>query len=117
MSYVRTDVHEVGDTLTALSLGIALEEFTDLEEEHDEDRLRELCLCSGQETDAECTDGGNGHEEVLVKGFPMHHTLYCLFQCVMSDEQVGDKIYQQQLPGRQVAVFLKDDGCHQKDGG
>lgn len=117
MSHVRTDVHEVGDTLTALSLGIALEEFTNLEEEHDEDRLRELRLCSGQETDAECTDGGNGHEEVLVKGIPMHHTLYCLFQCVMSDEQVGDKIYQQQLPGRQVAVFLNDDGCHQKDGG
>ena len=47
MSHIRTDIDEVGDTLTALPLRITFEEFSHLEEQHDEDGLWELCLGTG----------------------------------------------------------------------
>ena len=59
MYHIRSDVHEVGNALTALSLGIALEQLSHLEEQHDEDSLRKLRLGTRQETDAEGTDGGH----------------------------------------------------------
>ena len=57
----------MGNTVTALSLGIALEEFAYLEKEHHKHGLRKLCLCPWQETDAERTDGGYRHEEMFVE--------------------------------------------------
>jgi hypothetical protein len=71
VNYVRDvgpDVHEMADALSALPLGIALEELAHLEEEHDEHRLQELRLGPWQEADAQCADGGHRHEEMLVEG-------------------------------------------------
>ena len=75
MRHVWPDVHQMGDARTALAFGIALEELTDLEEEHDEDGLGELRLSPGQETDAEGTDGSDRHEEMLVEGITMGDSL------------------------------------------
>ena len=80
MRNIWTDIHQVGNTFAALALGIALEEFTDLEEEHDEDGLRELRLCPRQETDAKGADGGDGHEEMLVEGIALQDALPSLMQ-------------------------------------
>ena len=80
MRHIRSNVHEVSNTLAALSLGVALEELTNLEEQHDEHRLGELRLSAGQEPDAEGTDGGHRHQEVFVESIAVSHTLSGLLQ-------------------------------------
>ena len=79
----------MSNAVTALPLGIALEKFTHLKEEHHKDRFRKLRLGSWQKTDTERTDGGNGHEEMLVEGFAMSDTLSSLMQRFMSYQQIG----------------------------
>ena len=84
MSHVGPDVHQMADALTALALGIALEELAHLEEEHDEDRLGELGLGTRQEADAEGSDSGDGHEEMLVEGIAMGNSLPRLMERLMA---------------------------------
>ena len=84
MRHIWTDVHEVGDAVAALSLGVALEEFTHLEEEHHENSLRELCLSPRQEADGQGTNGSNRHEEMLVEGITMSDPLPGLMQCLVA---------------------------------
>ena len=107
----------MGDAVAALSLGIALEKLTDLEEQHDEDSLGKLCLGPWQETDAERSDGGHGHQKVLVEGIAVGNSFCCLLQCVVPDEQIGNKIDQQQLPCGQLAVLFDDDGGDEEHDG
>ena len=102
------------NALTALSLGIALEQLAHLKEQHDEDRLRELRLGSWQESDAEGSDGGNGHEEMLIEGITMQHTFGCLLQRFVAYQQIRNQIYQQQLPRGQCHIFLNDDSGYQQ---
>ena len=85
MGHVGTDIHEVGDAVTALSLGIALEKFTYLEEEHHEDSLQILRLGIRQETDAEGTDGSHRHQQVLVECLALRDTFPCLVERLVSD--------------------------------
>ena len=80
------------------------------------DRFREFGLRSGQEAYAEGTDGGQGHEEVLVEDVPAGNAFCRFFQGAGADEQVGDEIDQEQLPGLQGAVSLDEDGCGEQDG-
>ena len=68
MRHVRPYVHQMGDAVTALAFGVALEEFTDLEEEHHEDGLGVLGLGTGEKTYQQGTDSGDGHEEMFVEG-------------------------------------------------
>ena len=70
----------MGDAATALSLGIAFEEFTYLEEQHDEDGLWELGLGTRQKTDGKSADGSHRHQEMLVEGIAVGHTLDSLLQ-------------------------------------
>ena len=84
MRHVRPYVHEVGDAVAGLALSVTLEEFTDLEEEHHEDGLRVLGLGTGEETDQEGTDGGDGHEEVLIEGVAVGDTLPGLVKRLMT---------------------------------
>ena len=70
----------MGNALTTLPLGIALKEFAHLEEEHHEDGFRILCLCPWQEAYQQRTDGGDGHEEVLVEGIAVSDALPCFAQ-------------------------------------
>ena len=116
MGDVGADVHQVGDALAALSLGIALEQLADLEEQHDEHRLRELRLGTRQEADGEGADGGYRHEEMLVEGIAVDDALDSLLQRVVADNQVGYKIDEQQLPRRQCQIVLNDDGADQQHG-
>ena len=104
----------MSDAVTAFTLGIAFEELADLEEKHHEDRLGELCLCTRQEANAECTDGCHRHEEMLVEGIAVGHALYGFVKCFVSDEQIGYEINKEQLPCGQLAVLLDDDGCYEK---
>ena len=67
MCHVWPNVHQVRDAVAALPFGIAFKQFAHLEEQHDEHRLRKLCLSSWQEADAQRADGGDSHQEVLVE--------------------------------------------------
>ena len=64
---VGADVHHLRDRFAALVLGIVLEELADLEEQHHEYRLGELRFGSRQETDAQRTNRGHTHQEILVE--------------------------------------------------
>ena len=117
VSCVRADFHQVRDAVAAAALGVTLEQFAHCEEQHDEYRFRELGLRSGQEADAEGTDGGQGHEEVLVEDISAGNAFDRFFQGAGADEQVGNEIDNEQLPGLQGAVSLDEDGCGEQDGG
>ena len=84
MRHVGTYVHEVGNALTALSLGIALEQLAHLEEEHDEDGFGELGLGIWQEADAQGTYRGYRHEEMLVEGVAVGNAFGGLLQRVVA---------------------------------
>ena len=84
MGDVWTDVHEVGDAVTGLAFGVALEEFANLKEEHHEDSLWILCLGSREETDEQGTDGGDGHEEMFVESVTMGDALPGLVERLMA---------------------------------
>ena len=84
IGHVGADVHQVGNALAALAFGIALKEFANLEEQHHEDGLGELGLCPREEADAEGTDGGNRHQEVLIEGIAVGDSLSSLFQRVVA---------------------------------
>ena len=109
MRHVGTYVHQVADALAALPFGIALEQFAYLEEQHDEDSLGKLRLSSRQETDGECPQRGYRHEEMLVEGIALQQALSGLFQRVVTHQQVGNQVDEQQLPGGQREVLLDDD--------
>ena len=104
------DVHQVGYTLTALPLSVALEEFANLKEEHHEYCLGILGLCAGKKAYAQGTNGGDGHQEVFIEHVAADDTLGRLPQSVVADEQVGHQVDQQQLPGGQVTSLLDHDG-------
>ena len=84
MGDVWTDVHEVGDAVTGLAFGVALEEFTDLEEKHHKDCLRVLGIGTRKETDQQSSDGGDGHEKVFVEGVTVGDALPGLMQCLVT---------------------------------
>ena len=95
---VGADVHELGDRFTAAVLGIVLKEFTDLEEQHHEDSLGKLRFGTGEEADEQGTDGGDRHEEVLVKGIALTDTFPCFAQHVVAHDQVGHEVDNQLTP-------------------
>ena len=113
MCHVRTDVHQVGYAPSALPFGITLEQLANLEEQHNEDRLRELRLGTRQEADAQRADGSHRHQEVLVHGVAVSHTLSSLLQRLVAYQQVGYEVDQQQLPRRQRQFVFNDDGNNQ----
>ena len=91
-----------------LSLSIAFKEFTHLEEKHDENSLSKLSLLARKETDAQGSYGGNGHQEMFIEHIAMSNTLGSLAQGVVTYQQIGNKINQEQLPGRKSACLLDE---------
>ena len=85
MRHIRPNVHQVGDAVAALAFGIAFEKLTDLEKQHDKDRLGKLRFGTGQKPDAKCPDSGNGHEEMLVESLAMRQALGSLLERVEAD--------------------------------
>ena len=95
MRHIRPDIHEVGNAVATLTLSIAFEKFANLEEQHDEDGLRELSLGTREEADAEGADGGHRHEEMFVEHVALGNTFPCLMQRVVTYQKVWNQIYQQ----------------------
>ena len=113
---VRTDVHEVRNGLPGASLGHFFEEFSHLEEQHDEDRLRELGLCAGHETDTQGSQGGDAHEEILTEGFTLQKALCGLLERIPAHNKIRYQKQQQILPGFPAGILLYDYRCNQKYG-
>ncbi|MCI5707731.1 MAG: hypothetical protein MR298_10520 [Odoribacter sp.] len=65
-----------------------------MKEQHDEYGFGKFRRCVRQEADAECAEGGDGHQKVFVEHIAMQDTFTRFFQGVMSDKQVGNKIDQ-----------------------
>ena len=114
--HVGTDIHEVGNAVAAFSFGIALEQFSYLEEKHDEYRFGESGLRAGKESYAECPYRGDRHKEMLVEGVAVRDALDGFLQRVEAYDEVGDQIDQQELPGGQVAFLLDDHRCGEQNG-
>ena len=72
------------DAIAALSLGISLEEFSHLEEEHHEDSFWEFRFRTRKEADAKGTDGSYRHQEMLVKHIALGDAFCRLAQGLMS---------------------------------
>ena len=99
MRHVGADIHQVGDAVTALTLGIALEELAYLEEEHHEHGFGILRLGIWQESDTEGTDGSDSHQQMFIKRFAFRNSFPCLMEGLMTDQQIRNEIHQQQLEG------------------
>ena len=100
----------MGNTLATLSFGIALKQFANLEEQHDENGLRKLRLSTGQKADEQGSDGGNRHQEMFVESLAVNESLSRLFQRIVTNQQIGYQIDQQQLPGRQFESVFYPNG-------
>ena len=87
------------NAVAALTLSITLKQLTYLEKQHHKHRLGELCFSPWQETYTQGADGGNTHQEVLVKRLALQQTLSRLLQGIMTYYDIRYQIYQQQLPG------------------
>ena len=107
----------MGNAATTLSLGVALEEFANLEEQHDEDGFGELCLGTWQETYGKGADGGYRHQEMFVEGIAVHQSFDGFLQRFVTYQQVRNEIDQQQLPRRQCPLMFDDDSDSQQQGG
>ena len=82
----------MSDGFPGPAFGYAFEEFPDLEEQHDEHRLRELRPGAGKETDGERPDRGDGHEEILVQGLPVQQGFRSLTQRLPADNQIRNQV-------------------------
>ena len=78
---IGTDIHEGRDGAAGALHGIALEPLANLVEQHDGDAL-------GVVTEGECADGGDRHEEVLVKDAPVTDARRRAPENVPPDERV-----------------------------
>ena len=116
MGRIRTDVHEVGDRLPAPAFRNPFEQFTHLEEQHHEHRLRELRLRPRQEADDERPQRGDGHEEVLVQRLPMGQCLDRLLDGLPSHDEVRNEVNEQVSPCGPIGSLLDDDGRNEQHG-
>ena len=98
MGGVGAYFHQVGDAVAASSFGIFLKKFAYLEKQHDKHSLGEFGVGAWHKSDAQGTDGGYGHQKVFVEDVAGDDAFGGFFQCVVSYEKIGHKIYQQQLP-------------------
>ena len=110
---VRADIHEACDVATALAHSIGLEQLPHLIEEHDRDGLIVVAvLIDGQHQRAE---GCHGHEQVFIKGFPLHEPFRRLPQHAIAHEQIRYEIGQEarHTMQRQLADDEQQHGCQQ----
>ena len=117
MSHVWTDIHQMGNAVTALVFCIALKQLANLKEQHDEDCLGKLRLCTRKKTNAKGSDGGYRHQEMLVKGVAMSYTLSSFLQGVVTYHQIRYKINEQQLPRGQVEMVFNENSSQQQYNG
>ena len=113
VGHVGANLHQVLDAVTALALGIALEELSHLEEEHHEDSLGKFRFGSGHEANAERAQRGHRHQEVLIERLAPPDAFPRLAQRLSAYQQVGHQVDQEQLPRLQATILLYQDRCHQ----
>ena len=106
---VGTYIHKVGYAVATLALGVTFKQFANLEEQHYKDRFGKLGFGTRQKTDAECTDGGDGHKEMLVEHVATDDALKCFLQRIVTDKKIRHEVNQQQLPRRQTAIVLNNN--------
>ena len=94
MGHIRADIHQMCNAVAALTFGIALEQFANLEKEHHKDCLGKLGFSPRDESDAEGTNGGYRHQEMLVESFALCQSLDGFLQCVVTNQEVGNKVNQ-----------------------
>ena len=82
--HIGAYVHQVCYAVAALALGVVLEQLAHLEKQHHKDCFGKFRLGSRQEADAQGTDGGHRHQEVLVEGIAVGQSLGSLLQRVVS---------------------------------
>ena len=104
----------MGYAVAALSFGITFKKFAYLEEKHDKYRFRKLCFSTRKETNSQRTNRGYRHQEVLIEGIAMSYALDSLVQRLVSNQQIGHQIDEQQLPSGQLAMLLYQDSTHQQ---
>ena len=106
----------MGYRFAAVVFGIVFEEFTKLEEQHNEDCLWKFRLRTGQESDKQCAYCGNAHEKVFVEDFPLHDALYSFADNVVADKQKRHEVDEQQLPYLQSHGLLHNHGGYKQYG-
>ena len=106
---VGADVHQVAHGVAALVHGGILKELADLVEQHDGHGL-------GIFADAQRADGGDGHEEGLVKDLVMEDALHRARQGIIAHHQIGRQEGEQpgyplrgQQPGDDQQRRARDD--------
>ena len=119
---VGRDVHHLSDRFAALAHGVALEELSDLVEQHDGAALGRLRFGFGEQDRGEGADGGHGHEERLVEGVAASDVVPCLYEHVVAGDE---KRYEVQDEGdvglggtensRDETGILEDQG-HEEQG-
>ena len=95
MGNIGPYVHQMGDAVATFSFGIAFKEFANLEEKHHEDGLWKFGVGTGKETDAQGTDGGEGHQEILVEEVASGNAFGSFFEGGVANEQIWHHIYKE----------------------
>ena len=82
--HIRTDIHQVRNTIPAFTLSISLEQFSDLKKEHYKNCLRKFSLTPWEEADAKSANSSYRHEEVLIKHISFGNTFSRFCQGLMT---------------------------------
>ena len=77
----RCDAHHFGNGLSGFSDRIALEQFTNLIEQHDRKGFRIFL-------NGECCKSSNHHQKVFIKDLTISNIFSCFYYNVIADEQV-----------------------------
>ena len=92
VDYLRPQIHRVHDLLAALADGTILKILADAIEEHNAHGL-------GKVPDGECTQCGNGHQEILVKDLTLFDVPEGGHQNLAAQNQVGQGQHAQKHRG------------------
>ena len=93
---IRANIHQGGDAAAALAHGVALEQLTDLIEQHHGHGLQIVAasLIDGQRNGAH---GGHRHQEVLVEHLTLDDAPEGLAENIIADDEISSQI--QHRPG------------------
>ncbi|MPN38587.1 hypothetical protein SDC9_186111 [bioreactor metagenome] len=103
--FIGPQIHQAGNGAAGLIHSVALKQLADLIKQHDGHGLRVFA-------DGDRADGGQGHQEVLVKYLPAHDALYGAQQHIIADQRVGG--HHQRDSGRYR--YRQDQAEHEQQG-
>ena len=109
---LRRDVHHLCDGLAALAHRVALEELSDLVEDHDGRALGHVGVGVWEEHHCKGADRCHGHEEALVERLAVRDVARRLDEHVVACDEVGDEVEGE----RSVDVSGRPEGAGEKPG-